>query len=104
MTRLPLLVLATASAATVGAAGGCGTVGAFHQAALFRECRAGDAGCKSVAPNAPLAVGAHLRPAVEIEIAGSATPDLRVLSGRPDIIASDDDGLRGVRPGLAPVL
>ena len=98
MNRFPLLLAASLSAAA------CGTVGAFHQAALFRECRAGDDACKSLAPGAPLAVGAHLRPAVEIEIAGSATPSVRILSGRPDIIAADGDVLRGVHPGIAPVL
>jgi hypothetical protein len=98
MTRFLLLASVCASAT------GCGTVGAFHQAALFRECRAGDDGCKSVAPGAPLAVGAHLRPAVEIEIAGSATPNVRIVSGRPDIISAEGDVLVGVRPGLAPVL
>jgi len=88
-------------AATTGA---CTTLGGLHQAALFRECRAGDDGCKSVAPSAPLAVGAHLRPAVAIELDGSAAPDVRVTSGAPDILAADGDVLRGVRPGIAPVL
>jgi hypothetical protein len=83
---------------------GCGAVGAMRQAALFRECRPGDQGCKSTAPDAPLAVGARLRPAVEIEIAGSATPSVRVVSGRPDVVADDGGVLRGVKPGVAPVL
>jgi hypothetical protein len=87
-----------------GALGGCGAAGALGQAQLFKECRAGDQGCTSLAPSAPLAVGARLRPAVDIDYKGSATPLVKVLSGAPDVIAADGDMLRGVAPGVAPVL
>jgi hypothetical protein len=98
MRRIPFLLAAGASAAA------CGTAGAFHQASLFKECRGGANDCRSLAPSAPLAVGARLRPAVEIDIAGTATPNVKVSSGAPDIIADDGDVLRGVAPGVAPVL
>jgi hypothetical protein len=91
-----------ASAAAALAA--CGTAGALGQANLFRECRAGDGSCTSLAPSAPLAVGARLRPAVDVEVKGSAMPDVKVLSGAPDVLAADGDVLRGVAPGVAPVL
>ena len=97
MRRIPIVC-------ALGAVTACGTAGAFHQASLFRECRGGANDCKSLAPSAPLAVGARLRPAVEIDIAGTATPDVKVSSGRPDIIADDGDVLRGVAPGVAPIL
>lgn len=94
----------TLFASATAALAACGTTGAFRQAALFHECRAGEQGCKSLAPGAPLAVGARMRPSVELELAGTATPDVRVVSGRPDVIADDDGVLRGVSPGVAPVL
>ena len=95
--RTTLLLLA-------GALGGCGAGGALGQAQLFRECKAGDQGCTSLAPSAPLAVGARLRPAVDIDYKGSATPLVKIVSGAPDVIAADGDMLRGVAPGVAPVL
>jgi len=98
MMRSSFLLCAAASLA------GCGTTGAFRQAALFRECQAGDAACKRLAPDAPLAVGARLRPAVQVEIAGTATPIVGVVSGRPDVLDASDGVLRAVSPGVAPVL
>ena len=101
MPRHDAIVFLLAAAAALGA---CGTTGALRQAALFRECHAGDAACKRMAPDAPLAVGARLRPAVEVEIAGTVTPTVGVESGRPDVLAVDHGVLRAVRPGVAPVL
>jgi hypothetical protein len=93
-------LLASAAAALAA----CGTTGALGQAALFHECRPGEQGCKALAPGAPLAVGARMRPQVELELAGTVTPELRVVSGRPDIVDDDGGVLRGVAPGVAPVL
>jgi hypothetical protein len=98
MMRSSFLLAAAASLA------GCAGGGALGQGTLFRECHAGDPACKSIAPAAPLAVGAHLRPAVEIEIAGTATPTVGIVSGEPDVLAAEDGVLRAVRPGVAPVL
>ncbi|HTJ45974.1 MAG TPA: hypothetical protein VL463_27910 [Kofleriaceae bacterium] len=94
----------TTLASAAAALAACGSTGAFRQAALFRECHAGEQSCKSLAPGAPLAVGARLRPDVDIEIAGSATPDVRVMSGRPDVVGDDGGILRGISPGVAPIL
>jgi hypothetical protein len=92
------------SSILIAAAALAGCAGAFQQAALFQECRTGDATCSRVAPTAPLAVGAHLRPNVAVDLPGSATPIVRVASGRPDILDDRGPELIGVRPGVAPVL
>lgn len=90
---LPLLLLAA-----------CGATGAMGQASLLHECKRGDDGCHRATPNAPLAVGARLRPDVQVDAAGSLMPVIALTTSRPDIVAIEDGALVGKAPGMAAVL
>jgi hypothetical protein len=83
--------------------GGCAG-GAFHQATLVHDCKPGDANCHRAVPAAPLAVGATLRPTVEVDVAGSLMPVVALRSSREDIIEIVDGALVAKQPGLAAVL
>lgn len=97
MTRIPLLLLVLGASA-------CGTVGAFGQATMFRECSPGDANCRRATPAAPIAVGARLRPDVRIDVRGSVMPVVALSSSREDIVAVEDGALVAKKPGMSAVL
>jgi len=82
--------------AVVGA-GACGGVGAFGQATMFKE-KPGPGG------DAPLAVGARLRPTVSVDVAGSVMPIVALSSTREDVVAIEDGALVAKTPGMSSVL
>ena len=93
MRYLPLLI-----------AGGCGVVGGMHQATLVGQCSKDDAACARKAPLAPLAIGSKFFPEVSTEIAGTATPNLRLESAEPDVLAVEGGALIAKHAGTSAVL
>src|ERR1700759_5604604 len=89
MRVLPVLAFLTA----------CSGPGAMHQATLVGQCAADDAACSPKHPLAPIAVGARFHPEVEVEVAGTSTPNLHMESAAPDVLSVDGDVLVGNKPG-----
>ncbi len=85
-------------------AAGCAMGGALHQAQMFGQCNPNDAACSRRHPQAPIAVGTHFHPEVEVELAGTSTPNLRLESAAPDVIAVDDGVLLAKAAGTSAVL
>jgi hypothetical protein len=82
---------------------GCGGMGAMGQAGTH-AAGAADKGALASALDAPLAVGGEVRPALRVELPGSAAPSLRLLSARPEILEVKDGLLAGRSPGMSAVL
>ena len=78
--------------------------GALHQATMVGQCAKDDAACSRKGPLAPLAVGAHFFPEVDTDVAGTTTPNLRLESAEPSIVAIVDGALVAKQPGAAAVL
>ena len=78
--------------------------GALHQATLVGRCAENDVACSRRHPLAPIAVGARFVPEISAEQAGTTTPDLRLESAAPDVIAVDGNALVAMRPGAAAIL
>lgn len=93
MRYLPLLIAA-----------GCAAGGAMHQATLVGQCSKDDAACARKAPLAPLAIGSKFFPEVSTEIAGTATPNLRLESAEPGVLAVEGGALVAKRAGTSAVL
>ncbi len=89
---------------TAVTAAGCGAGGALHQATLVGQCGKDDAACSRKAPLAPLAIGSRFYPEVSTGIAGTTTPNLRIESAEPGIVAVEGDALIGKAPGSSAVL
>jgi hypothetical protein len=94
------LVTAGAAAAVTG----CAMGGALHQATLVGQCAADDAACSRRHPQAPIAIGTHFYPEVSTELAGTTTPNLRLESAAPEIVAVEDGALVARKSGAAAVL
>lgn len=86
------------------AACGGGAFGGMRQATLVGQCAESDAACARKAPLAPLAIGARFYPEVATQLAGTSTPNLRLESVDPAIIAVEDGALVGKHEGAAAVL
>jgi len=82
----------------------CGAGGGMRQATLVGQCADGDAACSRKAPLAPLAIGARFFPEVSTEIAGSSTPNLRLESAEPSVLAVEDGALVAKSAGTSAVL
>ncbi len=80
---------------------GCGSAFAQVDAA---PSAATDKGGLASSLDAPLAVGGEVRPALHVNVSGSAAPSVRFLSARPDVIAVRDGLLVGRAPGVSAVL
>jgi hypothetical protein len=94
----------TTTAALVALAGllaGCG--GGMGQMTTVAR-GAADKGGLGSALDAPLAVGAEVRPEFKFSIAGAAAPTTHLLTARPDMLAVKDGLLVGVKPGVVAVL
>ena len=78
--------------------------GALHQATMVGQCAEDDAACSRKGPLAPLAVGARFFPEVDTELAGTTTPNLRLESAQPSIVAVEDGALVAKQPGASAVL
>lgn len=76
----------------------------MRQATLVGQCAADDAACARKAPLAPIAVGARFYPEVSTNIAGTATPNLRLESSEPEVLAIEGGALVGKSPGASAVL
>ncbi|HSD87863.1 MAG TPA: hypothetical protein VLB44_10130 [Kofleriaceae bacterium] len=76
----------------------------MHQAALVGQCAKDDAACSRKAPLAPLAIGAHFYPEVSSEVAGTTTPNLRLESAEPDVLAVENGALVAKSAGTSAVL
>ena len=83
---------------------GCAMGGAMHQATLVGQCAEGDTACSRRHPLAPIAIGAHFYPEVSTEVAGTSTPNLRLESAAPDILAVEGPALVAKQPGTSAVL
>ena len=86
------------------AVAGCGAAGGMHQATLVGQCAASDAACARKAPLAPLAIGSRFYPEVSTEIAGTSTPNLRLESAEPGVLAVEDGALVAKSAGTSAVL
>ena len=78
--------------------------GAMHQATLAGQCAETDVACARRHPMAPIAIGARFYPEVATEVAGTSTPNLRLESALPDVVAVEDGALVGKQPGTSAVL
>ncbi len=54
--------------------------------------------------NAPLAIGATYRPEVQVDTQGSATPSIRLMSTRPNVVGVSNGQLIGRSRGVAAIL
>jgi len=84
--------------------GGCAMGGAMRQATLVGQCGADDVACSRKNPQAPLAIGTRFHPEVSTEIAGTTTPNLRLESASPDVVAVEDGALIARKQGASAVL
>jgi hypothetical protein len=98
------LALLLAGGAALPAIAGCAMGGALHQATLTGQCAADDVACSRRHPQAPIAVGTRFYPEVSTELAGTTTPNLRLDSALPDVLAVEDGALVARRPGTSAVL
>ena len=76
----------------------------MRQATLVGQCAKDDAACSRKAPLAPLAIGSRFFPEVSTDIAGSSTPNLRLESAEPDVLAVEGGALVAKKPGTSAVL
>ena len=83
---------------------GCSTTGALHRASLYGQCAGDDAACSRRHPQAPLAIGSRFYPEVSTEIPGTTSPNLRLESAAPDVLAVEDGALVGRKSGVSAVL
>lgn len=91
-------------AASCGSNDGAGG-GALGAASLQPPCDASDEGCLSAGFRAPLGVGAEMTAVIDLQIPGSATPSVGLVSVNPDVLAVvDGRRLRGVRQGMSALL
>lgn len=76
----------------------------MHQATLVGQCAADDIACSRRHPQAPIAIGTHFYPEVSTELAGTTTPNLRLESAVPDVVAVEDGALVARKAGASAVL
>ena len=88
----------------LAAVSACGGFGGMRQATLVGQCAKDDAACSRRAPLAPLAIGSRFYPEVSTEIAGTSTPNLRLESAEPDVLAVDGGALVAKQAGTSAVL
>jgi len=85
-------------------AAGCAGSGALHQATLVGQCAESDAACSKHHPLAPIAIGAHFQPEVAAELDGTASPNLKLESVDPSVIAIEAGQLVARRAGASTIL
>ena len=76
----------------------------MQQATLVGQCSGDEAHCSRKAPLAPLAIGSRFYPEVATEIAGTSTPNLRLESAEPAVLAVEDGALVAKGAGTSAVL
>jgi hypothetical protein len=85
-------------AALSAALSGCGGMGMGQGVMSAKD------GDDAKALNAPLAVGASIQPHVEMNLAGTATPTLVLLSAQPGVVTAEGGRLTGRAPGVSAIL
>ena len=83
---------------------GCASEGALGQSQSSPDCSPSDFVCAVHGLDKPLAAGTTLPIDVSLDLQGSATPPLTLLSGDESVITVDGSVLRGKGPGLASLL
>ena len=83
---------------------GCAGSGAMKQATLTGQCAEGDVSCSRRHPQAPIAIGTRFYPDITSSIDGTSTPNLRLESAIPEILAIEDGAFVGKTPGATAVL
>ena len=78
--------------------------GALHQATLTGQCATDDVACSRRHPQAPIAIGTRFYPEARTELAGTTTPNLRLESAAPDVLAIEGGALVARGPGTSAVL
>lgn len=78
--------------------------GAMKQATIVGQCAADDAACSRRHPQAPIAIGTRFYPDVSTSIEGTTTPNLRLESAIPEILAVEDGALVAKKAGTSAVL
>ena len=76
----------------------------MHQATLMGQCAADDVACSRRHPLAPIGIGARFYPEVAAEMAGTSTPNLRLESAAPDVLAVEAGTLVAKHAGTSAVL
>jgi hypothetical protein len=88
----------------LAAVSACGGLGGMRQATLVGQCGKDDAACSKRSPLAPLAIGSHFYPELSTDIAGTSTPNLRLESAEPGVLAVENGALVGKSAGTSAVL
>jgi hypothetical protein len=83
---------------------GCGVAGGMHQATLVGQCATADVACTRRHPQAPIAIGTRFHPELSTELAGTTTPNLRLESAVPGVVAVEDGALVARTAGTSAVL
>ena len=78
---------------------GCGAMGA---GGAMKQATMGSTDKRQ--PQAPIAIGARFSPEITTQLAGTTTPNLRLESAVPSIVAVEDGALVGKKPGASAVL
>jgi len=76
----------------------------MHQTNFMGQCAADDVACSRRHPLAPIAIGARFYPEVAGEMAGTTTPNLRLESAAPEILAVEAGTLVAKQAGTSAVL
>lgn len=76
----------------------------MKQATLAGQCAEGDVACSRKNPQAPIAIGTRFYPDISASMDGTTTPNLRLESALPDILAVEDGALVAKKPGATAVL
>lgn len=83
---------------------GCGGWGGLGQARMAGDCAAGDTNCKRRTLDAPIAVGAVVRPDLVFELRGSAAPSLHFDTADPTVLVAKQGAILGKSPGISALL
>ncbi len=101
-TRRPAFLFAIPLVAALSTTG-CGG-GALSQAVVSDVCHAGDGTCSKHGFDAPLALGASMRPEVDLTLRGTAGGAFHLDSAAPTILGVDGGKITGQGEGSSAVL
>lgn len=82
----------------------CASGGALGQSQTNAQCSPSDFVCVAGGLDKPLAAGTRLPIDVNLDLQGSATPPISLLSGDEAVVTVEGSVIRGVAPGLAALL